>query len=107
MWLAIPTSVFAMTLLPFAYFSFYLLMNQKTLLGNDMPRGLRRLWWNLLMTISAGLAAFASLWSLWSKLGWYGIGLVGLLLVLMFVVHLMRLGSRLARLEQAVQELGK
>ncbi|MDY0169404.1 MAG: divalent metal cation transporter [Thermoguttaceae bacterium] len=96
MWLAIPTSVFAMTLLPFAYFSFYLLMNQKTLLGNDMPRGLKRLWWNTLMAIAAGLAAFASLWSLWSKLQWIGIGLVGLLLVLMAVVHLVRKANRAA-----------
>ncbi len=94
MWLAIPTSVFAMTLLPFAYFSFFLLMNQKTLLGNDMPRGLKRLWWNLLMTLSAGLAALASLWSLWSKIRWYGIGLVCLLLVLMAVVHMVRKASR-------------
>jgi hypothetical protein len=90
MWLAIPTSVFAMTLLPFAYFSFYLLMNQKTLLGKDMPRGFRRLWWNLLMAIAAGLAAFASLWSLWSKIRWYGVGIVVALLVLMAVVHFAR-----------------
>ncbi len=96
MWLAIPTSVFAMTLLPFAYFSFYLLMNQKTLLGNDMPRGLRRLWWNLLMTISAGLAALASLWSLWSKIRWYGIGLIFLVLALMAIVHVVRKANRTA-----------
>jgi len=96
MWLAIPTSVFAMTLLPFAYFSFYLLMNQKTLLGNDMPRGLKRLWWNTLMAIAAGLAAFASLWSLWSKIHWYGIGVVVLVLALMAVVHVMRKANRAA-----------
>ncbi len=96
MWLAIPTSVFAMTLLPFAYFSFYLLMNQKTLLGNDMPRGLKRLWWNTLMAIAAGLAAGASLYSLWSRLGWYGFGLVGLVLLLMAVVHVVRKANRAA-----------
>ncbi len=96
MWLAIPTSVFAMTLLPFAYFSFYLLMNQKTLLGADMPRGLKRLWWNTIMAIAAGLAAGASLYSLWSTLGWYGFGLVGLVLLLMAVVHVVRKGNRTA-----------
>ena len=96
MWLAIPTSVFAMTLLPFAYFSFYLLMNQKTLLGADMPRGLKRIWWNILMAIAAGLAAGASLWSLYSRLGWYGFGLVGLVLVLMGVVHAVRKANRAA-----------
>ncbi len=96
MWLAIPTSVFAMTLLPFAYFSFYLLMNQKTLLGADMPRGLKRIWWNTLMAVAAGLAAGASLWSLYSRLGWYGFGLVGLVLVLMGVVHAVRKANRAA-----------
>ncbi len=96
MWLAIPTSVFAMTLLPFAYFSFYLLMNQRTLLGNDMPRGLKRLWWNTLMAIAAGLAAGASLWSLYSRIGWYGFGLVGLVLLLMAVVHVVRKANRAA-----------
>ena len=76
MWLAIPTSVFAMTLLPFAYLSFFLLMNQKQFLGADMPKGGTRVLWNTLMAISAGLAGFASVWSLWSKLGWYGIAIV-------------------------------
>ncbi len=102
MWLAVPTSVFAMTLLPFAYFSFYLLMNQRTLLGNDMPRGLKRLWWNTIMAIAAGLAAFASLWSIWSmrwfgiQMRWYGIGVVASLLLLMAVVHVVRKANRAA-----------
>ncbi len=76
MWLAIPTSVFAMTLLPFAYLSFFLLMNQRRFLGADMPRGGTRVLWNSLMAVSAGLAGFASVWSLWSKLGWIGIAIV-------------------------------
>ncbi len=90
MWLAIPTSVFAMTLLPFAYFSFFALMNQKTLLGNDMPTGLRRIWWNTLMAIAAGLAAFASFYSLWSRIQWYGVGLIVIVLALMGAVHIYR-----------------
>lgn len=90
MWLAIPTSVFAMTLLPFAYFSFFALMNQKTLLGNDMPRGIRRVWWNLLMGIATSLATFASFYSLWSTIGWYGVALIVLVVGLMIVVHIYR-----------------
>ncbi len=90
MWLAIPTSVFAMTLLPFAYFSFFALMNQKTLLGNDMPTGLRRIWWNTLMAIAAGLAAFASFYSLWSRIRWYGVGLIIIVVALMAIVHVYR-----------------
>ena len=36
-WLAIVTSVFGFTLLPIAYVTFYLLPNQGSLLGDNMP----------------------------------------------------------------------
>ena len=36
-WLAVPTSVFGMALLPIAYISFFLLMNQRKLLGENLP----------------------------------------------------------------------
>jgi hypothetical protein len=49
-WLAVPTSVFAMVLLPIAYVVFALMMNNKTILGGDMPTGGRRILWNVLMT---------------------------------------------------------
>ncbi|TFG50295.1 MAG: hypothetical protein E4H40_01590, partial [Candidatus Brocadiia bacterium] len=48
-YLAVPTSVFGMVLLPIAYFAFFLLMNQKTFLGNNMPTGGKRVLWNVLM----------------------------------------------------------
>ncbi|MHC4622089.1 MAG: divalent metal cation transporter [Planctomycetota bacterium] len=89
-WLAIPTSMFAMVLLPIAYFTFYLLMNQKSLLGDNMPRAGRRLAWNVLMAVAAGLAAFGSIWSLWSKLRWLGISLFVAFVVLALVVHIIR-----------------
>jgi len=90
MWLAIPTSVFAMVLLPLAYFSFFLLMNQKSLLGDNMPKGGKRVLWNTLMAISAGLAGFASVWSLWSKTGWYGVTGIIVFTLLTFGVHFAR-----------------
>jgi len=92
MWLAIPTSVFAMVLLPLAYFSFFLLMNQKGLLGESIPKGGKRVLWNVLMAVSAGLAAFASVWSLWSKTGWYGVVGIIVFTVLTFGVHFARSG---------------
>jgi len=75
MWLAVPTSMFAMVLLPIAYFAFFALMNQKTFMGNNMPKGGKRILWNILMGIAATVAGLASLWSMWSKLQWVGIGL--------------------------------
>ena len=92
-WLAIPTSMFAMVLLPIAYFTFYLLMNQKSLLGDSMPRGGKRAAWNVLMAVAAGLAAFGSVWSLWSKLRWLGISLIVAFVGLASVVHIIRSAS--------------
>jgi len=89
-WLAVPTSIFCMTLLPVAYFTFLLLMNQRSLLGENMPRGLRRLVWNVLMLVSAGLAAFGSIWSIWSKGRWYGISVAIAFVVLAVVVQIRR-----------------
>jgi len=87
-WLAMPTSVFCIILLPIAYFAFGLLMNQKSILGNDMPRGAKRVVWNVLMAISIGIATFVSIWSLWAKIRWLGIlalvAFIGLVLVMHF-----------------------
>jgi len=91
-WLAVPTSVFGMVLLPVAYFSFFLLMNEKKVLGEDMPRGGKRLLWNVLMALAAGMAAFASFWSLWSKAGWYGVGVIVVFVGLAVTVHFVRKG---------------
>ena len=89
-YLAIPTSVFAMVLLPIAYFAFFLLMNQKSFMGANMPIGGKRILWNVLMTLAAGAAAFGSVWSLWSKLQWTGIGLLAAFIALCVVVHFVR-----------------
>jgi hypothetical protein len=89
-YLAIPTSVFAMVLLPIAYFAFFLLMNQKSFLGENMPVGGKRILWNVLMALAAGAASFGSVWSLWSKLQWKGIGILVGFIVLCIVVHYVR-----------------
>ena len=81
MWLAVPTSVFAMVLLPIAYVVFALMMNNKTILGKDMPTGRKRIVWNVLMAGSCTFAAIGSLWSLWSKLG-----VLGLILFAIFII---------------------
>ncbi|OVE75732.1 hypothetical protein BVX97_03555, partial [bacterium E08(2017)] len=79
MWLAVPTSVFCATLLPVAYIAFFLLMNQKKFMGDNMPKGAGRVIWNILMIASVIVTALISLWGLWDKGGligeqWLGIG---------------------------------
>lgn len=89
-YLAVPTSVFAMVLLPIAYFAFFLLMNQRSFLKEHIPTGGKRILWNVLMALAAGAAAFGSIWSLWSKLHWKGIGLLVGFIVICIVVHFLR-----------------
>ena len=89
-YLAVPTSVFAMVLLPIAYFAFFLLMNQRSFLKEYTPAGGKRILWNVLMALAAGAAAFGSVWSLWSKLQWRGIGLLAGFIVICIVVHFIR-----------------
>ncbi len=93
-YLAVPTSVFAMVLLPIAYFAFFFLMNQKRYLGEHTPRGNRRVLWNVLMALAAGAAAFGSLWSLWSKLGWMGLILFAVFVGVVIAVHNVRSPKR-------------
>jgi len=95
-WLAMPTSVFCIILLPIAYFAFLLLMNQKTILGDSMPRGGRRVAWNVLMCIATGTATVVSMWSLWSRIGRWSIAVVGAFIGLILVVHFVRKAKRLA-----------
>ena len=89
-YLAVPTSVFGMVLLPIAYFAFFLLMNQKSFLGEHIPIGGKRILWNVLMALAAGAATFGCVWSLWSKLQWRGIGLLIGFIVLCIIVHFAR-----------------
>ncbi len=90
MWLAIPTSVFCMTLLPFAYLSFFLLMNQKKYLGKDAPQGMKLVLWNVLMAFSCILACIGATYSIWSKLQWKGVGVIGVFAVLLIIGHFFR-----------------
>jgi hypothetical protein len=89
-WLAVPTSVFGMCLLPIAYISFFLLMNSRKALGNERPAGSRRLRWNIWMALSIGLATFGSLTGIWAKTHWKGIGGLIALLAVALILHLGR-----------------
>lgn len=66
-WLAVPTSVFGLVLLPLAYLTFFAVMNQPKLLKENMPRGAKRFFGNLLMGVAAAVSVFASGWALVSN----------------------------------------
>lgn len=86
-WLVVPTSVFCFTLLPFAYLTFVFVMNSKSLLGDQMPRGGRRVAWNVCMGVAASLATAASLYMVWNKARYIGLGAVAALALLVVIVH--------------------
>jgi len=103
-WLAVPTSVFGMILLPIAYITFFCMLNSKSLLGERRPAGRKRVQWNVFMGIAVALASFGSGWSLWSKLkggSWSPstnsglekyilLGLLGVFVVSIIVTHFTR-----------------
>lgn len=95
-WLAVPTSVFGMALLPIAYFTFFLLMNNKAVLGDDLPKGGSRVIWNSLMGIACALATIGAGWSIWAKAGNYGVAGVVALVVLALFVHFTRTPAAVA-----------
>ena len=92
-WLVVPTSVFGMVLLPIAYFTFFLMMNSKSLLGEHRPRGGRRIAVNLVMSLALGAATVGAGWSIWDKAHWWGVAAVVGFLSLAGIVHLLRSGT--------------
>lgn len=82
--LAVPTSVIGGAMLPIAYLSFLLLMNSKRTLGDSMPSGGKRLFWNALMIFATCVAGFGSVWGLLSKgtPGYIALGALAIMLLL-------------------------
>ncbi len=89
-YLAIPASVFGFILLPIAYVSFFLLMNQPRLLGDALPRGGGRLLWNGLMGLTVVVVGAASVFMIATKAGTAGLVAAGALLLAAFVAHFIR-----------------
>jgi len=67
--LAIPTSVIGTAMIPIAYYTFFLVMNSRSILGEHMPRGFKRLVWNVLMLLATAAGTFAAVWGLLGKAG--------------------------------------
>jgi len=90
-WLAVPTSVFGLMLIFIAYWTFFFMMNSKSLMGEAMPRGARRVCWNVLMILAAGIMSAGSFYAIWTKAHWKGLGALGAFLLLALVVHFIRM----------------
>jgi Mn2+/Fe2+ NRAMP family transporter len=107
-YLVVPTSVFGFILLPLAYLTFFLLMNQKDYLGDNAPSGLRRLVWNLLMAVSVSVATIGSVFMTHKKAGVTGVGAIVLLMALVILVHFNQVNRRkYDQQERGVQKKNK
>ncbi len=94
-WLVVPTSMFGMTLLPIAYWTFIFLFNSKSLMGSNMPTGGKKLAWNVAMFVCAGIATLLCLWAIGlSNTPQIGYGLLAGFIALAAIVHMMRKGER-------------
>lgn len=92
-WLAVPTSNFGMALLPIAYVTFFLMMNNRSLLGDAMPRGLFRLVANVVMLLAIVVSGVGAGMSIYGNLGWGGMAAVGGFVVAIFAASWMH-GAR-------------
>ena len=54
-WIAILTSAICGLMLPIAFIAFFILNNSKKYLGEDKPRGIKAVVWNIAMLISIGV----------------------------------------------------
>ena len=91
-WLAVPTSVFGMVLLPIAYITFFLMINSKSLMGDALPQGNKRIVLNAAMLVALGAATIGAGWSIWSKVQWAGVTAVGVFILAAVVAHFFRSG---------------
>ena len=85
--LAIVTSTIGYILLPIAFLAFFLMMNSKKLLGENLPQGGKKIVWNLLMGVSLLVTGAAAAYTATTKkMGDFPIGTVGLVVFIVLVI---------------------
>ena len=73
--------------MPIAYVTFWVMMNSRSLLGDEVPKGFKWLLWNVLLSIAAIAATAAGISAIIKKAGYYGLIFVAAYLVLLAVFH--------------------
>jgi Mn2+/Fe2+ NRAMP family transporter len=93
-WLAILVSSFGAMLLPIAYITFFFMLNSKSLMGEDRPKGRQRVTWNTLMGIavlgSIAAAATAISDKVSGKGGWVVISLGSVIVIAVLIGFIRR-----------------
>ena len=86
-WLAVPTSILGFTLIPVAYLSFFLLINNKSILGRERPTGAKRIIGNAFMLLALLVMGSSAFYVAWNK-SWGGFP-VGQLVLITFGIMLL------------------
>ena len=77
-WLAVPTSILGFTLIPVAYLSFFLLINNKSILGRERPTGAKRIIGNAFMLLALLVMGSSAFYVAWNKSwGGFPVGPIG------------------------------
>ena len=66
-YLAVVTSTFGYVLFPIAFLAFVFMINSKKVLGDQVPRGAKRLAWNIPLVLSLGITGLTAGWTGWNK----------------------------------------
>jgi len=82
--------VFGMVLLPIAYITFFLMINSKSLMGDALPQGNKRIALNIAMLVALVAATIGAGWSIWSKVQWTGVIIVSVFMLAALVAHFLR-----------------
>ncbi len=113
-WLAVPTSILGFTLIPVAYLSFFLLINNRKILGKQRPTGSVRFIWNLGLLVALAIMGSAAFYVAWNKtwgdvpFGRYALIGFGILLVCgHFSLKISKANAKLNAMDLKLQRLAK
>ena len=113
-WLAVPTSIIGFTLIPVAYLSFFLLINNRKVLGKERPQGMARWIWNTTLLIALAVMGSAAFLTAWNKtlegfpVGRYALIAFGVLLLIgHFHLKNSKLAAKVNTLDLKLQKLEK
>ncbi len=82
-YLVVPTSIIGLMMLPVAFWSFFLMLNSRSVLRDACPRGIKGLLINIIVGAITMLFTVLSVWAMWGKAETKGTpGRVGLILTL-------------------------
>ena len=113
-WLAVPTSIIGFTLIPVAYLSFFLLINNRKILGKQRPAGAGRFIWNLGLLIALAVMGSAAFLTAWNKtlegfpVGRYALIGFGILLICgHYSLKISKANAKLNAIDLKLQRLDK